>query len=165
MTALPSIQLAPHPQEQEGHAMQQLQLIIDQDSQLLSDLVSTVRSPTLSRSAKLAEIGRILAHFDLPIEAPRIAGQLWSATELGKELGVSAQAIGRLANQHQLKRPAFGEYRLDQAVSSRKQVECFLYNRAGRDEITRLTRTNYHGNNNRPRQKPDPGPAHHNENA
>ncbi|MGL5072014.1 MAG: hypothetical protein ACRC61_12225 [Aeromonas salmonicida] len=145
--------------------MQQLQLIIDQDSQLLSDLVSTVRSPTLSRSAKLAEIGRILAHFDLPIEAPRIAGQLWSATELGKELEVSAQAIGRLANQHQLKRPAFGEYRLDQAVSSRKQVEGFLYNRAGRDEITRRTRTNYHGNNNRPRQKPDPGPAHHNENA
>ncbi|MDM5130072.1 hypothetical protein OB962_03515 [Aeromonas piscicola] len=145
--------------------MQQLQLIIDQDSQLLSDLVSTVRSPTLSRSAKLAEIGRILAYFDLPIEAPRIAGQLWSATELGKELGVSAQAIGRLANRHQLKRPAFGEYRLDQAVSSRKQVECFLYNRAGRDEITRLTRTNHHGNNDRPHQKPDPGPAHHNENA
>lgn len=144
--------------------MQQLQLI-DQDSQLLSDLVSTVRSPTLSRSAKLAEIGRILAYFDLPIEAPRIAGQLWSATELGKELGVSAQAIGRLANRHQLKRPAFGEYRLDQAVSSRKQVECFLYNRAGRDEITRLTRTNHHGNNDRPHQKPDPGPAHHNENA
>ncbi|MGY3959486.1 hypothetical protein [Aeromonas popoffii] len=124
--------------------MQQLQLTIDQDSQLLNDLVSTVRSPTLSRSAKLAEIGRILAHFDLPIEAPRVTGQLWSATELGKELGVSAQAIGRLANQHQLKRPAFGEYRLDQAVSSRKQVECFLYNRAGRDEITRLTRTNEH---------------------
>lgn len=73
--------------------MQQLQLTIDQDSQLLNDLVSTVRSPTLSRSAKLAEIGRILAHFDLPIEAPRVTGQLWSATELGKELGVSAQAI------------------------------------------------------------------------
>ena len=124
--------------------MQQLQLTIDQDSQLLNDLVSTVRSPTLSRSAKLAEIGRILAHFDLPIEAPRVTGQLWSATELGKELGISAQAIGRLANQHQLKRPAFGEYRLDQAVSSRKQVECFLYNRAGRDEITRLKRTNEH---------------------
>ena len=77
--------------------MQQLQLI-DQSSQLLDDLVNTVLSPTLSRSAKLAEIGRILAHFDLPIEAPRVAGQLWSATELGKELGVSAQAIGRLAD-------------------------------------------------------------------
>ncbi|MFM5261050.1 hypothetical protein ACEUAS_01895 [Aeromonas caviae] len=145
--------------------MQQLQLTIDQDSQLLNELVSAVRSPTLSRSAKLAEIGRILAHFDLPIEAPRVAGQLWSATDLGKELGVSAQAIGRLANQHQLKRPAFGEYRLDQAVSSRKQVECFLYNRAGRDEITRLTRTNNHGNSSRPGANPHSGPAHHNENA
>ncbi len=82
--------------------MHQLQLI-DQDSRLLDDLVNTVLSPTLSRSAKLAEIGRILAHFNLPIEAPTISGQLWSATELGKELGVSAQAIGRLANQHNLK--------------------------------------------------------------
>lgn len=145
--------------------MQQLQLTIDQDSQLLNELVSIVRSPTLSRSAKLAEIGRILAYFDLPIEAPRVTGQLWSATELGKELGVSAQAIGRLANQHQLKRPAFGEYRLDQAVSSRKQVECFLYNRAGRDEITRLTRTNHHGNSSRSGSKPNSGSAHHNENA
>ena len=123
--------------------MQQLQLI-DQSSQLLDDLVNTVLSPTLSQSAKLAEIGRILAHFDLPIEAPRVTGQLWSATDLGKELGVSAQAIGRLANQHNLKTTELGEYRLDQAVSSRKQVECFLYNRAGRDEITRLKRTNEH---------------------
>ncbi|MGY3876294.1 hypothetical protein ACW5WK_02425 [Aeromonas enteropelogenes] len=145
--------------------MQQLQLTIDQDSQLLNELVSAVRSPTLSRSAKLAEIGRILAHFDLPIEAPRVAGQLWSATDLGKELGVSAQAIGRLANLHNLKRPAFGEYRLDQASSSRKQVECFLYNRAGRDEITRIMRTNHHGHSSRSSSKPHPGPAHHNENA
>ncbi|MGL6255211.1 hypothetical protein ACSZMM_10390 [Aeromonas caviae] len=117
--------------------MQQLQLI-DQSSQLLDDLVNTVLSPTLSQSAKLAEIGRILAHFDLPIEAPRVTGQLWSATELGKELGVSAQAIGRLANQHQLKRPAFGEYRLDQAANSRKQVQTFYYNQLGRHRLESL---------------------------
>lgn len=117
--------------------MQQLQLI-DQSSQLLDDLVNTVLSPTLSQSAKLAEIGRILAHFDLPIEAPRVAGQLWSATELGRELGVSAQAIGRLANQHQLKRPAFGEYRLDQAANSRKQVQTFYYNQLGRHRLESL---------------------------
>ncbi|MBW3844956.1 hypothetical protein [Aeromonas hydrophila] len=118
--------------------MQQLQLTIDQDSPLLNDLVSIVRSPTLSRPAKLAEIGRILAHFDLPIEAPRVAGQLWSATELGQELGVSAQAIGRLANQHQLKRPAFGEYRLDQAAHSHKQVQTFYYNQLGRHRLESL---------------------------
>lgn len=118
--------------------MQQLQLTIDQDSQLLNDLVSTVRSPTLSRSAKLAEIGRILAHFELPIEAPRVTGQLWSATELGKELGVSAQAIGRLANQHKLKTTELGEYRLDQAANSRKQVQTFYYNKLGRHRLESL---------------------------
>ena len=118
--------------------MQQLHPTIDQDSQLLNDLVSTVRSPTLSRSAKLAEIGRILAHFDLPIEAPRVAGQLWSATELGKELGVSAQAIGRLANQHKLKTTELGEYRLDQAANSRKQVQTFYYNKLGRHRLESL---------------------------
>ena len=117
--------------------MQQLQLI-DQSSQLLDDLVNTVLSPTLSRSAKLAEIGRILAHFDLPIEAPRVAGQLWSATELGKELGVSAQAIGRLANQHNLKITELGEYRLDQAANSRKQVQTFYYNQLGRHRLESL---------------------------
>ncbi|WP_447779088.1 hypothetical protein [Aeromonas veronii] len=117
--------------------MHQLQLI-DQDSLLLDDLVNTVLSPTLSRSAKLAEIGRILAHFDLPIEAPTISGQLWSATELGKELGVSAQAIGRLANQHNLKIPELGEYRLDQAVHSRKQVQTFYYNKLGRHRLESL---------------------------
>lgn len=117
--------------------MRQLQLI-DQDSRLLDDLVNTVISPTLSRSAKLAEIGRILAHFDLPIEAPSISGQLWSATALGKELGVSAQAIGRLANQHNLKVPELGEYRLDQAVHSRKQVQTFYYNKLGRHRLESL---------------------------
>lgn len=118
--------------------MQQLQLTIDQDSQLLNELVSAVRSPTLSRSAKLAEIGRILAHFDLPIEAPRVTGQLWSATDLGKELGVSAQAIGRLANQHNLKITELGEYRLDQAANSRKQVQTFYYNQLGRHRLESL---------------------------
>lgn len=117
--------------------MHQLQLI-DQDSRLLDDLVNTVISPTLSRSAKLAEISRILAHFDLTIEAPTISGQLWSATELGKELGVSAQAIGRLANQHNLKIPELGEYRLDQAVHSRKQVQTFYYNKLGRHRLESL---------------------------
>ncbi|BCO13707.1 hypothetical protein RIMD111065_20630 [Aeromonas hydrophila] len=120
--------------------MQQLQLTIDQDSQLLNDLVSTVRSPTLSRSAKLAEIGRILAHFDLPIETPRVAGQLWSATELGKEMGISAQAIGRLANQHNLKTTEMGEFRLDQAAHSHKQVQTFYYNHRGRHQLTELLR-------------------------
>ncbi|WP_421250091.1 hypothetical protein [Aeromonas sp. 600584] len=117
--------------------MHQLQLI-DQDSRLLDDLVNTVISPTLSRSAKLAESGRILAHFDLPIEAPSISGQLWSATALGKELGVSAQAIGRLANQHNLKVPELGEYRLDQAVHSRKQVQTFYYNKLGRHRLVKI---------------------------
>ncbi|UWH29721.1 hypothetical protein KW556_08625 [Aeromonas veronii] len=117
--------------------MQQLQLI-DQSDQLLDDLVNTVLSPTLSQSAKLAEIGRILAHFDLPIEAPRVTGQLWSATDLGKELGVSAQAIGRLANQHNLKTTELGEYRLDQAANSRKQVQTFYYNQLGRHRLESL---------------------------
>ncbi|WP_041208816.1 hypothetical protein [Aeromonas jandaei] len=146
--------------------MQQLQLI-DQSSQLLDDLVNTVLSPTLSQSAKLAEIGRILAHFDLPIEAPRVTGQFWSATDLGKELGVSAQAIGRLANLHNLKTTELGEYRLDQAANSRKQVQTFYYNQLGRNRLESLltARTVHHGNSSRSGSQPYSGPAHHNENA
>lgn len=123
--------------------MQQLQLI-DRESQLLADLVNVVISPTLSQSAKLAEVGRILAHFDLAIDTPRVADRVWSATELGKEFGVSAQAIGRLANRHNLKTAACGEYRLDQAAHSHKQVQTFYYNPLGRSQLEQLlTRTNH----------------------
>ena len=51
----------------------------------------------------------------------------FTATDIAKELGISAQKVGKTANQHQLKTDQYGEWRLDQAANSRKQIETFWY--------------------------------------
>ncbi|MGF1727027.1 hypothetical protein [Photobacterium nomapromontoriensis] len=70
----------------------------------------------------------------------------FSATDISKELGCSAQKIGRVANKHKLKTNQYGEWRLDQAANSRKQIETFWYNDAGKQRLTEII-GNDHGNN------------------
>lgn len=67
----------------------------------------------------------------------------WSATDIAKELGVSAQKVGRTANTNGLKTSKYGEWRLDQANNSRKQIESFYYNADGRNAICELLRTDH----------------------
>jgi hypothetical protein len=62
----------------------------------------------------------------------------YSATDIARELGVSAQKVGRVANAHKIKRPVYGEWRLDQAAHSKKQIETFWYNDQGRKRLLQL---------------------------
>lgn len=62
----------------------------------------------------------------------------YSATDIAKEIGVSPQKVGRVANANQLKRQEFGEWRLDQAANSKKQIETFWYNDQGRKRLLQL---------------------------
>ncbi|MEZ8965536.1 hypothetical protein AB6E53_02495 [Vibrio breoganii] len=64
----------------------------------------------------------------------------YSATDIGNELGLSAQKIGRLANKHKLKTRKFGEWRLTTALYSAKQVESFYYNDQGKAQIELLVK-------------------------
>nr|WP_278991989.1 hypothetical protein [Plesiomonas shigelloides] len=72
-----------------------------------------------------------------------VTQQHWRATDIAKELGVSAQKVGRIANQHGLKKAPYGEWRLDQAAYSHKQIESFVYNSKGRQALNELIRTNH----------------------
>ena len=51
----------------------------------------------------------------------------YSATEIGKQLGVTAHKIGLLANKHSLKNETYGKYFYDKSAYSNKQVETFRY--------------------------------------
>lgn len=51
----------------------------------------------------------------------------YSATEIGKMLGVSANKIGTLANKHNLKTPQYGKYFYSKSEYSCKEVETFRY--------------------------------------
>ena len=51
----------------------------------------------------------------------------YSATDIGKMYGVSANKIGTLANKHNLKTPQYGKYFYSKSEHSCKEVETFRY--------------------------------------
>lgn len=62
----------------------------------------------------------------------------YTATEIGKELGISANMVGRIANKHGLKTKEYGIEVLDKSRSSNKQVPSFRYNEKGKQRIKEL---------------------------
>lgn len=114
-----------------------LDLLSEDDRKELERLLAIVHSETLSTAAKLEEVARLLARHGLLLPAP-VTEQTWSATELAAELNVSAHAIGRMANKHNLKVAGYGEWRLTAAPRSSKQIETWVYNAAGRARLSEL---------------------------
>lgn len=58
---------------------------------------------------------------------PEVKEKTYSAGEIGKILGVSANKIGRLANEFKLKTEKYGKYFYDKSQYSNKEVESFRY--------------------------------------
>lgn len=97
-------------------------------ARLILETMTSLGEPTkqvmLSKASEIA--------FGVPLlPLPKVDEHLMNATEVGRELGISAQAVGRLANKHGLKTAQHGEVRLDKSRHSNKMVENFFYNRAG----------------------------------
>ena len=63
--------------------------------------------------------------FILPL--PAVEKKSYSATEIGKILGISANKVGKLANQHGLKIDKYGKWFYDKSPYSKKEVESFRY--------------------------------------
>ena len=61
------------------------------------------------------------------IPLPKLEEKTYSAGEVGEMLGVSANKIGRVANELNLKTKDYGIFVLDKSRSSDKQVESFRY--------------------------------------
>ena len=58
---------------------------------------------------------------------PRLEQQTYSATQIGEQLGISANKVGKLTNAHNLKTDDYGVRILDKARGHDKQVETFRY--------------------------------------
>ena len=69
------------------------------------------------------------------IPLPRLENKTFSAGEVGEQLGVSSNKIGRIANKLNLKTAEYGVFVLDKSRSSDKQVETFRYNEKAIDAI------------------------------
>lgn len=58
---------------------------------------------------------------------PELEQKTYSAEEIGKMLGISANAVGRLAKQYNLKTDQYGKWYHDKSKYSAKEVETFRY--------------------------------------
>ena len=58
---------------------------------------------------------------------PQLEQKTYTATQIGEQLGISSNKMGKLANAHNLKTEKYGIYVLDKARSHSKQFENFRY--------------------------------------
>ncbi|WP_019123591.1 BRO-N domain-containing protein [Brevibacillus massiliensis] len=91
---------------------------------------------TLSpQSVELLDINALEVLTDKPIEYRPEVQKTYTAEQIGKELGISKQMVGRIANEHDLKTPEYGIEVLDKSPYSSKQVPSFRYYESGRQAI------------------------------
>lgn len=69
---------------------------------------------------------------------PERVEHYYTAEEIGKILGISANKVGRIANSNHLKNDKYGKWFIDKAKYTNKEIEAFRYNQAGIDCIRKL---------------------------
>ena len=95
--------------------MRALSFVISQTS--LSDIAKETLLITTAETA-----------LGLPINyRPQLEQKTYTATQIGEQLGISANKVGKLTNAHNLKTDKYGMYVLDKARGHDKQVETFRY--------------------------------------
>lgn len=67
----------------------------------------------------------LTGEFLLPL--PQLAAKTFSATDVGEQLGISANKVGILTNRHNLKTDVYGSWFNDKSKSSSKEVQSFRY--------------------------------------
>lgn len=78
------------------------------------------------RQVLQAQASAIIAGKPL-LPLPELEQKTYSAEEIGKMLGISANAVGRLAKQYNLKTDQYGKWYHDKSKYSAKEVETFRY--------------------------------------
>lgn len=89
-------------------------------------------------AVELLQINALEVLSDQTIEHRPEVRKTYTATEVGKSLGISAQKVGSLANKHNLKTDEYGYFALDKSKYSDKQVETFRYYESGRKKIEEI---------------------------
>lgn len=93
--------------------------------------------PNLSQEARqtamATAVNTVVGDNILPL--PVLTERYYSASEVGERFGISANKVGRIANEHNLKTERYGKFFLDKSRSSTKQVETFRYNEAGAEAV------------------------------
>lgn len=102
-------------------------------------LLSIKASTSILEVAQIADAYAVnlIAGKDI-VPLPEAKERTYSATEIGKMLGVSANKIGRLAKEHGMKTPENGKLYHDKPRYSNKEVDTFRYYECAIDKFRKL---------------------------
>ena len=107
-------------------------------SRILKELPQSISN---DKYRQTLEIYSANALYDKPIlELPEVSKRSYTATEIGKRLGITSAKVGSIAKKHNLKTEEFGFWAYDKAIYSNKQVESFRYYDNVVDEIKKYLR-------------------------
>lgn len=92
-------------------------------------------------AVELLSVNALEHLIDKPTEYRPQIEKTYTATEIAKELGISANKVGKIANAHGLKTPEYGITVLDKSPYNNKQVPSFRYYEKGRQKLIELVRS------------------------
>ena len=118
----------------EELALRQEELALNK-AKFLTDLIEKykVHLSSTAIESMVSYSANIVAGFEI-VPLPRTEKH-YTATQIGKMLGISRNSVGRVANLFGLKTEQNGQWVLDKADNCDKQVEVFRYNQAGVDAV------------------------------
>lgn len=110
-------------------------------SRMANTYLRLAKAETLSTEYKnilVSKASQVLAGEEI-IPLPKLSQKTMTASEVGEELGISSNMVGRLANKNDLKQEGvYGEYRRDKSRYSAKEVDTFVYYSCVLDEFKKL---------------------------
>ena len=96
-----------------------------QEARFYAGMAKRYRGSTYEQVLNAYATKSLSGEFLLPL--PESGEKLLSAGEVGQELGISANLVGKLAKQHGLKTDQYGMWVHDKSPYSAKEVTCFRY--------------------------------------
>ncbi len=94
-------------------------------AEFLNNMADSILIPEYKQILNAHATKVLTGNFLLPLP---VAGEItYSATEIGKILGISANMVGRLTKKHNLRTEEYGKIFYDKSKYSSKEVETFRY--------------------------------------
>lgn len=110
------------------------------EAKFLLEVVDKYKNVLAEQSVELLTINAIeVINGKNTLERPKLPERkYYTATQIGKELGISANKVGKIANANNLKIDKYGVYVLDKSRYSVHQEPTFRYNEKGKSKIKEL---------------------------
>ena len=107
-----------------------------QEARFYAGMAKRYRGSTYEQVLNAYATKSLSGEFLLPL--PESGENLLSAGEVGQELGISANLVGKLAKQHGLKTDQYGMWVHDKSPYSAKEVTCFRYKACAVDRLREI---------------------------